>query len=85
MFALDPACAAAWSPAASRAPSRSSADAASASCACRSFRQMRNLMREAQRSSEPAGEKLLELLDRRLDNVIWRAGFAASIPAARRL
>jgi small subunit ribosomal protein S4 len=48
-------------------------------------RQMRNLMLEAVRSSEPAGEKLLELLERRLDNVVWRAGFAPSIPAARQL
>jgi small subunit ribosomal protein S4 len=32
-----------------------------------------------------SGEKLVELLERRLDNVVFRAGFANTIPAARQL
>ena len=48
-------------------------------------RQLRNLMAEALRTKENSGEKLLELLERRLDNVVWRAGFAPTIPAARQL
>ncbi len=47
--------------------------------------QMRNLFLEAQRSKEPAGEMLLRLLEQRLDNVVFRAGFAPTIPAARQL
>lgn len=31
------------------------------------------------------GQELIELLERRLDNVVFRAGFARSIPAARQL
>jgi len=31
------------------------------------------------------GDKLVELLERRLDNVVFRAGFASTIPAARQL
>ena len=48
-------------------------------------RQMRNLMAEALRSQRNPGEKLLELLESRLDNVVFRAGFAPTIPAARQL
>jgi small subunit ribosomal protein S4 len=47
--------------------------------------QLRNLFVEAQRSREPAGLMLLSLLEQRLDNVVFRAGFAATIPAARQL
>jgi len=50
-----------------------------------SERQMRILMKDARRSHDAAGAKLAELLERRLDNVVFRAGFAASIPAARQL
>lgn len=46
------------------------------------FRQM---MREARGSKVATGDKLLELLERRLDNVVFRAGFAPTIPAARQL
>jgi small subunit ribosomal protein S4 len=42
-------------------------------------------MLQAQGSRGPAGEALLELLERRLDNVVFRAGFARTIPAARQL
>ena len=43
------------------------------------------MFREAVRSKGNTGIKLLELLERRLDNVVFRAGFARSIPAARQL
>lgn len=48
-------------------------------------RQMRKLFREAARSKTNTGTKLIELLERRLDNAVYRAGFARSIPAARQL
>lgn len=47
-------------------------------------RHMRKLMKEARRTGD-AGTKLLELLESRLDNVVFRAGFAATIPGARQL
>ncbi|GAB2901805.1 30S ribosomal protein S4 [Uliginosibacterium flavum] len=50
-----------------------------------SERQMRILVSDARRSRDSAGVKLAELLERRLDNVVFRAGFANSIPAARQL
>lgn len=46
---------------------------------------LRNLVVQARTGSENTGEKLIELLERRLDNVVFRAGFAATIPAARQL
>jgi small subunit ribosomal protein S4 len=48
-------------------------------------REMRSLFDEATRSKLNTGTKLIELLERRLDNVVFRAGFARSIPAARQL
>jgi small subunit ribosomal protein S4 len=50
-----------------------------------SERGLRALMIQARRASGSPGDKLLELLERRLDNVLFRAGFAATIPAARQL
>ena len=50
-----------------------------------SEKQMRRLMSEARQSQMAAGDKLMELLERRLDNVVFRAGFAPTIPAARQL
>jgi small subunit ribosomal protein S4 len=47
-------------------------------------RHMRKLMKEARRSGD-TGTKLLELLESRLDNVVFRAGFAGTIPGARQL
>jgi small subunit ribosomal protein S4 len=47
--------------------------------------QMRRVFREAARSKVNTGTKLVELLERRLDNVVFRAGFARSIPDARQL
>lgn len=48
-------------------------------------RQFRRLVKEARASKKAAGQKLLELLERRLDNVVFRAGLAPTIPAARQL
>lgn len=48
-------------------------------------RQMRRLMSEAKRTPGNSGTKLLELLERRLDNAVFRAGFAPTLIAARQL
>jgi len=48
-------------------------------------KQFSNLMKEADRKQGNSGEVLLELLERRLDNTIYRAGFAPSRRAARQL
>lgn len=50
-----------------------------------SERQMRRMILEARKGNEPTGEKLLSLLERRLDNVVFRAGFAPTGIAARQL
>ncbi|MDS4015596.1 MAG: 30S ribosomal protein S4 [Candidatus Accumulibacter sp.] len=50
-----------------------------------SERQMQRLFREAKNSKAQTGAKLLELLERRLDNVVFRAGFAPTTIAARQL
>lgn len=50
-----------------------------------SERQMRRYVLEARRSKDETGTKLLELMERRLDNVVFRAGYAPTIPAARQL
>ena len=42
-------------------------------------------MKEAQRSNEMTGIKLLEYLERRMDNVVFRAGFATTRRQARQL
>ena len=47
--------------------------------------QLRRLMKEALAAKGPTGERLLEMLESRLDNVVFRAGFARTIPAARQL
>ncbi|GAB2815863.1 30S ribosomal protein S4 [Actinocorallia aurea] len=46
-------------------------------------KQFRNYYEEATRKSGKTGENLLTLLERRLDNVVYRAGFAKSRDAAR--
>lgn len=43
------------------------------------------LMKEATRSEGQSGEVLLQLLERRIDNAVYRAGFALSRRAARQL
>lgn len=48
-------------------------------------RQFSNLMKEASRSHGQSGQLLLEYLERRLDNAVYRAGFAPSRRAARQL
>ena len=48
-------------------------------------KQFARLMNEASRRSGLAGENLLQMLELRLDNVIYRAGFATSRRAARQL
>ena len=48
-------------------------------------KQLRRLVSDARRSQLSTGDKLMELLERRLDNVVFRAGFAPTIPAARQL
>ena len=48
-------------------------------------KQFANLMKEANRSSGQSGETLLKLLEQRLDNAVYRAGFAPSRQAARQL
>lgn len=50
-----------------------------------SERQIQRLFREAKNDKGQTGAKLLELLERRLDNVVFRAGFAPTIVAARQL
>jgi small subunit ribosomal protein S4 len=48
-------------------------------------RQFRRLFREAERQSGITGENLLVLLERRLDNVVYRLGFADSRAQARQV
>jgi small subunit ribosomal protein S4 len=48
-------------------------------------RQFSNLMKEASRKRGQSGEVLLQFLEQRLDNAVYRAGFAASRRAARQL
>ncbi len=48
-------------------------------------RQFRRYVKKAIRHPGVAGENLLRLLERRLDNMIYRLGFAPSILAARQL
>jgi small subunit ribosomal protein S4 len=48
-------------------------------------RQFRNYFQEAERRPGITGETLLQLLERRLDNVVWRVGWAVSRAQARLL
>lgn len=48
-------------------------------------RQFSNLMREATRKTGQSGVVLLQFLEQRADNVVYRAGFANSRRAARQL
>ena len=48
-------------------------------------RQFRRYVKKAIRQPGVAGENLLRLLERRLDNMVYRLGFAPSILAARQL
>ena len=48
-------------------------------------KQFRKTFQTASRAKGVTGEKLLELLERRLDNVIYRLGYASSRPQARQI
>lgn len=48
-------------------------------------KQFRNLFEKAERSGGVTGEVLLQLLECRLDNIVYRLGIAPSRPAARQL
>lgn len=48
-------------------------------------KQFAKLMREASRAEGMTGENLLNCLERRADNVVYRAGFASTRRAARQL
>ena len=47
--------------------------------------QLRRVVVDAKKHQGATGDKLVELLERRLDNLVFRAGFAPTIPAARQL
>ncbi len=48
-------------------------------------RQFRKYFKMAAKKSGVTGENLLQLLERRLDNVVYRMGFAPSRKAARQI
>ncbi|HUG32338.1 MAG TPA: 30S ribosomal protein S4 [Acidimicrobiia bacterium] len=48
-------------------------------------RQFRRYYKEAARRPGITGENILQMLEQRLDNVVWRSGFAATRPQARQL
>jgi len=48
-------------------------------------KQFRLYYREAARRDGITGDSLLQMLEQRLDNVVWRAGLAATRPQARQL
>ena len=48
-------------------------------------KQFQRYVTRASKLKGPTGENLARLLESRLDNVVWRMGLAATIPAARQL
>jgi small subunit ribosomal protein S4 len=48
-------------------------------------RQFRNYVEKSERAQGPTGENLIVMLERRLDNAVWRAGFASSRSQARQI
>lgn len=52
---------------------------------CLSEKQLRGYVTKASSSKGNPGLNLLEKLETRLDNVVFRAGFARSVPAARQM
>ena len=48
-------------------------------------RQLRRYYKQADRMAGATGDNLLGLLERRLDNLVYRAGFAATVWAARQI
>ncbi len=47
--------------------------------------QLRRVVEDAKRGKGATGNRIIELLERRLDNLVFRAGFAPTIPAARQM
>jgi small subunit ribosomal protein S4 len=50
-----------------------------------SERQLRNYMKKAFKKTGISGETLLAFLERRLDNIVYRLGFAPTRPSARQM
>jgi small subunit ribosomal protein S4 len=48
-------------------------------------RQFRNVYEKAERAKGPTGENLIIMLERRLDNVVWRIGLGSSRAQARQI
>jgi small subunit ribosomal protein S4 len=48
-------------------------------------RQFRNYFHKAERAKGPTGENLIVMLERRLDNAVWRCGLGSSRAQARQL
>ncbi len=48
-------------------------------------KQFRNYYKEAARRPGITGDNLLQMLEQRLDNVVWRSGLAATRPQARQM
>ncbi|MGB7861443.1 MAG: 30S ribosomal protein S4 [Acidimicrobiia bacterium] len=48
-------------------------------------KQFRNYYKEAAKRGGITGDALLQLLEQRLDNVVWRSGLAATRPQARQM
>ena len=48
-------------------------------------KQFRNYVKKAEKSKEPTGVALIQMLECRLDNVVYRLGFANSIRQARQM
>lgn len=48
-------------------------------------RQFRNYVEKSERAKGPTGENLIVMLERRLDNAVWRSGLASSRAQARQI
>ena len=48
-------------------------------------RQFRHYYKRANRMEGITGDRLLQLLEQRLDSIVWRMGFAPSLASARQL
>lgn len=48
-------------------------------------RQFRNYVEKSERAQGPTGENLIVMLERRLDNAVWRSGLASSRAQARQI
>lgn len=48
-------------------------------------KQFRRYVRRASQMRGPSGSNLVQILERRLDNIVWRLGLAPTIPAARQM